>query len=159
MIGKIFKFFSDDDYYSSDSYYDNERFHLNNYGIVVDKRYGKAYFELNSLKYKIEYGSVVDKSTGESVFRKIDYTRYELIDDNKILDKVTNKEYDDLEDIVFLLNAQNHFIDRTKASLDDEIQALNRAARYESEVGSEFTKVYLKLRDRLKKLQKELFSF
>lgn len=60
MIGKIFKFFSDDDYYSSDSYYDNERFHLNNYGIVVDKRYGKAYFELNSLKYKIEYGSVVD---------------------------------------------------------------------------------------------------
>lgn len=120
MIEKIFKLFSDD-YYSDDSYYDNERFYLKNYGIIIDKRYGKAYFELNPLKYKMVGNHVVDKSTGKSAFRKIEYTRYELTDENKILDKVTNKEYDDLEDIVLLLNAQNHFIDRTKDALDDEM--------------------------------------
>ena len=120
----------------------DELYFLNHYGNIIDKKNGKAY-----------------KSTDERVIRKIEYTRYELTDDNKILDKVTNKEYDDLEGIVLLLNAQNQFIDNIKDTLDDEIQALNRAARYESEVGSEFEDIFIKLRDRLKKIQKELFSF
>ena len=111
------------------------------------------------MRYEIYEDVVIDRIVDDFAYRNIEYTRYVLTDDNKILDKVTTKEYDDLEGIVLLLNAQNQFIDNIKDTLDDEIQALNRAARYESEVGSEFEDIFIKLRDRLKKIQKELFSF
>ena len=156
MIEKVLNLFFKDDL---DYIYNDKRFMITNEKTIIDKKAKKVYFELNPLRYRLLGTWIIDKSTDERVIRKIEYTRYELTDDNKILDKVTNKEYDDLEDIVLLLNAQNKFIDRTKDGLDDEIQALNRAARYESEVGSEFADIFIKLRDRLKKIQKELFSF
>lgn len=137
----------------------DELYFLNHYGNIIDKKNGKAYFELNPLRYEIYEDVVIDRIVEDFAYRNIEYTRYVLTDDNKILDKVTTKEYDDLEGIVLLLNAQNQFIDNIKDTLDDEIQALNRAARYESEVGSEFEDIFIKLRDRLKKIQKELFSF
>jgi len=58
-----------------------------------------------------------------------------------------------------LLNAQNQFIDKTKDAFDIEIQALNRAARYESEVGSEFASLFRDFRDRLEEIKKELFPY
>lgn len=137
----------------------DELYFLNHYGNIIDKKNGKAYFELNPLRYEIYEDVVIDRIVDDFAYRNIEYTRYVLTDDNKILDKVTTKEYDDLEGILLLLNAQNQFIDNIKDTLDDEIQALNRAARYESEVGSEFEDIFIKLRDRLKKIQKELFSF
>lgn len=127
--------------------------------MIIDKKYGKAYFQLNPLRYEIQDNYVYDKTLEKLANRKIEYSRYELMDDNKILDKITKKEYVNLEDVVELLNSQNQFIDNIKDTLDGEIQALNRAARYESEVGSEFADIFIKLRDRLKKIQKELFSF
>lgn len=139
--------------------YSIDRFVLNNRHMIIDKKYGKAYFQLNPLRYEIQDNYVYDKTLEKLANRKIEYSRYELMDDNKILDKITKKEYVNLEDVVELLNSQNQFIDNIKDTLDSEIQALNRAARYESEVGSEFADIFIKLRDRLKKIQKELFSF
>lgn len=139
--------------------YSIDRFVLNNRHMIIDKKYSKAYFQLNPLRYEIQDDYVYDKTLEKLANRKIEYSRYELMDDNKILDKITKKEYVNLEDVVELLNSQNQFIDNIKDTLDGEIQALNRSARYESEVGSEFADIFIKLRDRLKKIQKELFSF
>lgn len=136
----------------------DEQFFLNHYGNIIDMKKGKAYFELNPLRYEIHETIVVDKITDDLAYRNVEYTRYELTEDKKIFDKVTNKEYDDLKDIVLLLNAQNQFIDKTKDAFDIEIQALNRAARYESEVGSEFASLFRDFRDRLEEIKKELFS-
>ncbi len=60
---------------------------------------------------------IVDKVTDSEAFRKIEYTRFELTSDNRILDKITNKEYNNLEDITLLLNSQNQFIDKTKGKM------------------------------------------
>ncbi len=61
--------------------------------------------------------NIVDKVTDSEAFRKIEYTRFELTSDNRILDKITNKEYNNLEDITLLLNSQNQFIDKTKGKM------------------------------------------
>ncbi len=137
----------------------DEQFFLNRYGNIIDMKNGKAYFELNPLRYKIHETIVIDRLTDDgSIRRGVEYTRYELTEDNKILDKVTNKLYDDFEDIVSLLNVQNQFIDKTKDVLDFEIQALNRAARYESEVAEDVrADTYMTVRDRLKEVQVDLF--
>lgn len=142
---------------------ENDRFLLNRYGILIDKKKKNAYFKLNPFRYEIikdfpDY--VVDKITDSEAFRKIEYTRFELTDDNKILDKITNKEYFSIEEIILLLNSQNQFIDNTKDILDDKIQSANRNARYASEVGDTdhmemhifYRKQFEKTRDEYKKI-------
>ncbi|ALT68272.1 hypothetical protein [Methanobrevibacter millerae] len=160
MIEKIFNWLglTEDDYYIDDEC-ENDRFLINHYGILIDKKKKNAYFKLNPLRYEIMKdfpNHVVDKITDSVAFRKIDYTRFELTNDNKILDKITNKEYDDLEEIVLLLNSQNQFIDNMKDIIDDHIQSANRNARYASEVGdTEEMDMHLFYRKQFKKIRKE----
>lgn len=163
MIEKIFNWLGlgGGDYLDDEC--ENDRFLLNRYGILIDKKKKNAYFKLNPFRYEIikdfpDY--VVDKITDSEAFRKIEYTRFELTDDNKILDKITNKEYFSIEEIILLLNSQNQFIDNTKDILDDKIQSANRNARYASEVGDTdhmemhifYRKQFEKTRDEYKKI-------
>ena len=159
MIEKVFNWLglTEDDYLDDEC--ENDRFLINHYGILIDKKKKNAYFKLNPLRYEImkEFPNlVIDKITDKSAFRKIEYTRFELTNDNKILDKITNKEYDDLEEIVLLLNSQNQFIDNMKDIIDDHIQSANRNARYASEVGdTEEMDMHLFYRKQFKKIRKE----
>lgn len=159
MIEKVFNCLglTEDDYLDDEC--ENDRFLINHYGILIDKKKKNAYFKLNPLRYEIMKdfpNHVVDKITDSEAFRKIEYTRFELTNDNKILDKITNKEYDDLEEIVLLLNSQNQFIDNMKDIIDDHIQSANRNARYASEVGdTEEMDMHLFYRKQFKKIRKE----
>ena len=159
MIEKVFNWLglTEDDYLDDEC--ENDRFLINHYGILIDKKKKNAYFKLNPLRYEIMKdfpNHVVDKITDSVAFRKIEYTRFELTNDNKILDKITNKEYDDLEEIVLLLNSQNQFIDNMKDIIDDHIQSANRNARYASEVGdTEEMDMHLFYRKQFKKIRKE----
>ena len=159
MIEKVFNWLglTEEDYLDDEC--ENDRFLINHYGILIDKKKKNAYFKLNPLRYEIMKdfpNHVVDKITDSAAFRKIEYTRFELTNDNKILDKITNKEYDDLEEIVLLLNSQNPFIDNMKDIIDDHIQSANRNARYASEVGdTEEMDMHLFYRKQFKKIRKE----
>jgi hypothetical protein len=159
MIEKIFNVLglTEDDYLDDEC--ENDRFILNHYGILIDKKKKNAYFKLNPFRYEImkEFPDhVTDKVTDSEAFREIEYTRFELTSDNKILDKITNKEYDNLEEIALLLNSQNQFIDDTKDILDDKIQSANRNARYASEVGeTEEMEMHLFYRNQFEKTRNE----
>ena len=148
---------TEEDYWDDEC--ENDRFILNHYGILIDKKKKNAYFKLNPFRYEIMKDfpdHVVDKVTDSEAFRKIEYTRFELTSDNKILDKITNKEYDNLEEITLLLNSQNQFIDDTKDILDDKIQSANRNAQYASEVGeTEEMEMHLFYRKQFEKTRKE----
>lgn len=161
MIEKILNWLGlNEDKYSVEDYVD-ERFVLNR-GILIDYENKDAYFRLNPLRYKIMgiYPNyIVDKITDKFAHRKFEYIRFELTSDNKILDKITNKEYDNLEDILPLLNSQNQFIDDTKDTLDEYYQAANRNARYASEMGDDDEMdMHLFYRKQFKMIKKELFS-
>ena len=156
MIEKVLNlFFKDDDL---DHIYNDERFMITNEKTIIDKKSQKVYFELNPLRYKLMGTWIIDKITDKRVIRKIEYSRYELMNENKILDNAKNKEYDNLEDIVLLLNSQNQFIDKTKDVIDEEIQITNRNERYASELGDEEeVKMNNEQRKLLKRIQKKLF--
>lgn len=160
MIKKIFNLLGSTEYvYYVDDECENDRFLINHYGILIDKKKKNAYFKLNPLRYEImdEFPKhVLDKITDEEAFRKIEYMRFELMSDEKILDQITNKEYDNLEEIASLLNTQNQFIDNMKDILDDHIQSANRNARYVSEMGdTEEMNMHLFYRKQFKKIRKE----
>ena len=126
--------------------------------MIIDTKDKIAYFKLNPLRYEIIENYVVDKIIDDFAFRNIEYKRFELTN-NKILDKITQKEYDNFEDIILLLNSQNQFIDNTKDVLDEEVQLANRNARYASEIGDdEEMNVHLYYKKELKKIQNGLFS-
>ena len=138
--------------------YSIDRFVLNNRHMIIDKKYGKAYFQLNPLRYEIWDNYVYDKTLEKLANRKVEYSRYELIEDNKILDKVTKKEFDNIEDIVELLNSQNQFIDNTKDVIDDEIHITRRNRRYAGEIGDEEEVNYNnRQQEVLERIQQELF--
>lgn len=54
MIEKIFNWLglTEDDYYIDDEC-ENDRFLINHYGILIDKKKKNAYFKLNPLRYEI----------------------------------------------------------------------------------------------------------
>lgn len=155
MIEKVLNLFFKDDL---DYIYNDKRFMITNEKTIIDKKTKKVYFELNPLRYRLLGTWIIDKSTDKRVIRKIEYSRYEAISENKILDNVTNKEYDNLGDIVVLLNSQNQFIDKTKDVIDDKLQTTNRNRRYASELGDkEEENNNMEQRKLLKRIQKELF--
>ena len=158
MIGKFLNLFKRNKDYSY-GIYEDERFIITNHDIIIDKKSRKSYFMLNPSRYKISGDVVVDKIADEFAYRNIEYIRFDLTRNNKILDKITQKEYDNLEEIVLLLNSQNQFIDNTKDVLEDEIKSANRNRRYASEVGAiEEMNKFIDQRKALDRIYEKLFS-
>lgn len=158
MIGKFLNLFKRNNDYSY-GIYEDEWFILTNHDIIIDKKSRKSYFMLNHSRYKISGDVVVDKIADEFAYRNIEYTRFDLTRNNKILDKITQKEYDNLEEIVLLLNSQNQFIDNTKDVLEDEIKSANRNRRYTGEVGDvEEMNKFIDQRKALDRIYEKIFS-
>lgn len=158
MIGKFLNLFKRNKDYSY-GICEDEWFILTNHDIIIDKKSRKSYFMLNHSRYKISGDVVVDKIADEFAYRNIEYTRFDLTRNNKILDKITQKEYDNLEEIVLLLNSQNQFIDNTKDVLEDEIKSANRNRRYTGEVGDvEEMNKFIDQRKALDRIYEKIFS-
>ena len=104
MIEKVLNLFFKDDL---DYIYNDKRFMITNEKTIIDKKTKKVYFELNPLRYRLLGTWIIDKSTDKRVIRKIEYSRYEAISENKILDNVTRKKPCDNSTDDFITVLQN----------------------------------------------------